>query len=101
MIKRDAIQHYMLHMNDDDQGGKDPVEKEALEVVRASVSINATYNEIAAFGVKTETVLHTTTDKQLDESVYSRYMYGNKLYRIMRQIKRGNEWFCVMIETAE
>ena len=100
MIKRDAIQHYILHTNEDGQCG-DPIQKEALETVRASVSINATYNEIASYGVKTQLVIHTATDKKLDDSVYSRYMFNNKLFRIMRRVKRGNEWFCVMMETAE
>ena len=98
MTKRDTIQRVILKSIDDEQGGT-KVEKEYKEIIKAHVSVNATANELTQYGVKTEILLHVITNIKLDEYVKARYEYSGKMFKLMRQIKQGNEYFSVMIET--
>lgn len=100
MIKRDTIQRYRLIPTKDSQGGKS-WDKEPHETVRAHVSINATFGEINQYGIKNEQLIHTTTDIKLDEYVNSRYAFNGKLFKLIRQVKLGNEYFSALLETTE
>lgn len=97
MIKRDTIQRYIFTPIEDQMGGAS-ADKEPKELVKANVSLNTTYGEIAQFGIKQQLVIHVTTDIKLDEYVNARYKYSDKFFKLMRQIKSGNEWFSSLVE---
>ena len=46
-------------------------------------------------------VIHVVTNIKLDEYLYSRYMYSDRLFRLVRQIKQGNEYFSTLVEVNE
>lgn len=100
MVKRDQIQRILLILGEDDEGGT-PVEKEALEVIPANVSISAIAGIVDGAGLVRYQQLTTTTDYKLDENYLARYKFQDKLYRVVQQIKMGNEWFSTLMETAE
>ena len=100
MIKRDTIQRVILNVVDDGQGGS-PTTREMKEIVKAHVSVSATANQLTQYGVKEEMMLNVITDIKLDEYVYARYLYSDKLFKIMRQVEIGNEYFSVLKETTE
>lgn len=100
MIKRDLIQRIRLIPTSDGQGGSS-ITREEYEFVRATVSIYATGEQITQFGVTTQLLLNVVTDIKLDEYIYTRYVFQDKVFRIMRQVKRGNEWFSVLMEVVD
>lgn len=100
MIKRDTIRRYAAIVTKDEMGG-DVVELNPAEIVDANVSINATFGEITQYGIKNEMVLHVVTNIKLDEYLYSRYEYSGRLFRLLRQIKQGNEYFSTLVEVNE
>lgn len=100
MVKRDTIQRYQATLTPDGMGGN-VVNLTPAEFVDANVSINATIGEITQYGVKDQQVLHITTNIELDDYIYTRYKYGNKLFKMVRQIKQGNEYFSTFIEVNE
>lgn len=97
MIKRDTIQRYSAVLTKDAMGG-DIVDLIPAENVRAHVSINSTIGEITQYGLKEEMVLHVITDIELDIYIHTRYMYSGRLFRLVRQIKQGNEYYSTLIE---
>ena len=97
MIKRDTIQRYSAVLTKDAMGG-DIVDLVPAEHVRAHVSINSTIGEITQYGLKEEMVLHGITDVELDIYIHTRYMYSGRLFRLVRQIKQGNEYYSTLIE---
>lgn len=100
MVKRDTIQRYQAIVSQDEMGGN-LVELIPAEIIDANVSINATLGEITQYGLKSEMVLHVVTNIELDEYLYSRYMYSGRLFRLVRQIKQGNEYFSTLVEVNE
>ena len=100
MVKRDTIQRYAAVVTKDEMGG-DVVELNPAEIIDANVSINATLGEITQYGIKSEMVIHVVTNIKLDEYLYSRYMYSGRLFRLVRQIKQGNEYFSTLVEVNE
>ena len=100
MVKRDTIQRYAAVVTKDEMGG-DVVNLNPAEIVGASVSINTTLGEITQYGIKSEMVIHVVTNIKLDEYLYSRYMYSGRLFRLVRQIKQGNEYFSTLVEVNE
>lgn len=100
MVKRDTIQHYLARVEEDGMGGNN-VSLIPSEFVEANVSINTTFGEITQYGIKNELVLHVVTNIELDDFVYSRYKYSGKLFKVMRQIKQGNEYFSTLVEVNE
>ena len=100
MVKRDTIQRYAAVVTKDEMGG-DVVNLNPAEIVDASVSINTTLGEITQYGIKSEMVIHVVTNIKLDENLYSRYMYSGRLFRLVRQIKQGNEYFSTLVEVNE
>ena len=100
MIKRDLIRRYAVITAEDEMGGS-AIDRTPAEFVKANVSLNATIGEITQYGVKNEMVIHTITDVKLDEYLYSRYMYSGRLFRLVRQIKQGNEYFSTLVEVNE
>ena len=97
MVKRDTIQRYAAVVTKDEMGG-DVVELNPAEIVDANVSINTTFGEITQYGIKNEMIIHVVTNIKLDEYLYSRYMYSGRLFRLVRQIKQGNEYFSTLVE---
>lgn len=100
MVKRETIQRYKAIVSQDEMGGN-IVELIPAEIIDANVSINATLGEITQYGLKSEMVLHVVTNIELDEYLYSRYMYSGRLFRLVRQIKQGNEYFSTLVEVNE
>lgn len=100
MVKRDTIQRYAAIVTKDEMGGN-IVQLNPAEIVDANVSINATLGEITQYGLKNEMVLHVVTNIELDEFLYSRYKYSGRLFRLVRQIKQGNEYFSTLVEVNE
>ena len=98
MIKRDLIRRYAVITAEDEMGGS-AIDRTPAEFVKANVSLNATIGAITQYGVKNEMVIHTITDVKLDEYLYTRYEYSGKLFKLMRQIKQGNEYYSTLIET--
>ena len=100
MVKRDTIQRYAAVVTKDEMGG-DVVNLNPAEIVDANVSINTALGEITQYGIKSEMVIHVVTNIKLDEYLYSRYMYSGRLFRLVRQIKQGNEYFSTLVEVNE
>lgn len=100
MIKRDTIQRCIMLVDNDLQGGS-PSERELKEVIRAHVSQTQTYSQMTQYGIKEQLVLNVVTDIKLDEYIRTRYIYADKLFKIVRQVKSGNEYFSVLVETNE
>jgi hypothetical protein len=38
---------------------------------------------------------------KLDEYVNARYEFSGKMYKVMRQVKRGSEYFSILTEMAD
>ena len=100
MIKRDLIQRIRVIPTDDTQGGS-TITIEPYEQVKACVSVTATGEQITQYGVTTQRLLNVVTDIKLDEYVYTRYVFEGKKFKLMSQVKRGREWFSVMMEVIE
>ena len=100
MIKRDTIQRCILTPVQDNQGGNAAPEKELKEIVRAHVSQTTTYNDIQ-YGYVDQMILHCCTNIKLDTSTYARYIFADKYFKVMRQVKQGNEYFSVLLEVNE
>ena len=100
MIKRDLIQRIRVIPTDDTQGG-DTIRIEPYEFVKACVSITATGEQITQYGITTQKLINVVTDIKLDEYVHTRYVFNGDKYKLMSQVKRGREWFSVMMEVIE
>ena len=100
MIKRDTIQRVIITPVEEGEGGNTAT-REYKEIIPAHASITATFGDIAQYGVKQQMVVQITTDYKLDEYVYDRYQFSDKLFKVMRQVKRGNEYFSVLMEVNE
>lgn len=100
MIKRDTIQRYTATVAEDSMGGQS-VSYSPAEIITANVSVNATFGDIQQFGITNEMVIHIVTNVKLDQYIYTRYEYSGKMFRLVRQIKQGNEFFSTLVEVKE
>ena len=100
MIKRDTIQRCILTPVPDEQGGNSAPEKEMKEFVKAHVSQTTTFNDLQS-GYADQMVLHCVSGIELDTSIYARYIYADRMFKVMRQVKQGNEYFSVLLEVNE
>ena len=100
MIKRDTIRRVRLIPTNDGQGGSD-YEVQKFEYITVNASINTTFGEINQYGVKDQLIVHIVSNIKLDEYVNTRYEYSGRLFKLIRQIKSGNEFFSVLMETAD
>lgn len=100
MIKRDTLQRVIVTPIDDDMGGNS-VSIEPKETIVAHVSINTTYKDLTQYGVKDQMLLHVVSSIKLDEYIYARYVFSEKMFKVMRQVKNGNEYFSVLMEVNE
>lgn len=98
MIKRDLIRRYAVITTPDEMGGS-AIDRRPAEFVKVNVSVNATIGEITQYGVKNEMVIHVVSNVELDDYIYTRYEYSGKMFKLMRQIKQGNEYYSTLIET--
>lgn len=101
MIKRDTMIRVRITVEPDGQGGNRIADIEELEMVPAHVSEGSTSNEITMYGISTQMLLHVVTDVELDEYLYTRYLWSDKLFKILRQIKSGNEYYSTLLEVNE
>ena len=97
MVKRDTIQRYSAVITKDEMGGN-VVKLTPAETVSAHVSISSTLGEITQYGIKEEMVIHVITNIELDKYIHTRYKYSGKLFRLVRQIKQGNEYYSTLLE---
>lgn len=97
MIKRDSIQRFKAISIEDGQGGTQ-TQLVPAEFIDANVSVNTTLKEITQYGLADEMVIHVVTNIKLDEDSRVRYQYSNKLFKLTRQIKQGNEYYSTFIE---
>ena len=65
------------------------------------VSQNTTYGQMTQYGVKEEIILNVVVDNKLETSTPTRYIWNNNIFKVMRQVKSGNEWFVVLMEVNE
>ena len=100
MIKRDSIQKINLVPVEDEQGGNS-IDKQYGETIKAMVSQNTTYGQMTQYGVKDQIILNVVVDNKLETSTTTRYIWNNKIFKVMRQVKSGNEWFVVLMEVNE
>ena len=96
MIKRDTIQRVIMKPIEDGQGGK-TFELEPKELITVAVSIGATMSQVAEFGSQTQLTLNVVSNIKLD----ARYIFSGKHFKLMRQVKQGNEYFSVLLEVNE
>lgn len=101
MIKRDSIRRVILEPTEDGQGGQGEIKKVYKEFVDASVSIPSKSTTVDAMGMSQQRVLLVSTNKELDEYVNARYEYSGKLFKIVRQVKSGNEYFSTLMEVND
>lgn len=98
MIKRDLIRRYAVITTPDEMGGS-AIDRRPAEFVKVNVSVNATIGEITQYGIKNEMIIHVVSNVELDDYIYTRYEYSGKMFRLVRQIKQGNEYYSTLIET--
>ena len=100
MIKRDTIQRVIMTPQPDGQGGSND-HKEYKEMLTVAVSIISSAGSDTEFGVKEQLTISVVSNVKLDEYVYARYEYSGRLFKIMRQLKRGNEYYSILMEVND
>ena len=100
MIKRDTIQRVVLMPTPDGQGGSTN-EKKYEEILTVAVSIISSSGSINQYGVQQQMMISVVSNMKLDEYVHTRYEYSGRMFKLMRQIKRGNEYYAVLLEVNE
>ena len=101
MIKRDTIQRYVAIVTQDEIGGTIVERMRPEEIIPANVSIGTSFKEVNYPEEKSQIVINVVTNIKLDEYLYTRYRYSNKMFKITRQIKQGNEYFSTLAEVNE
>lgn len=100
MIKRDTIQRVIITPDRDGQGGSASI-KEYKEILTVAVSIISSAGSNTEFGTQQQNTISVVSNIKLDEYIYARYEFSNRLYKLMRQIKRGNEYYSILMEVNE
>ena len=100
MIKRDTIQRVIMNPISDGQGGY-YFTREYKELLTVAVSAISSFGSTTEFGTQQQETISVVSNVKLDEYIYARYVYSGKLYKIMRQIKRGNEYYSILMEVNE
>ena len=100
MIKRDTIQRIVMTPQPDGQGGSTST-KEYKEILTVAVSIISTSGSNTEFGTQERMEISVVSNVKLDEYIYTRYEYSGRLFKIMRQLKRGNEYYSILMEVNE
>lgn len=103
MIKRDTIQRVIMNPISDGQGGSKSIKeyKEYKEILAVAVSIISSAGSNTEFGTQQQNTISVVSNVKLDEYIRARYEFSNKLYKLMRQIKRGNEYYSILMEVNE
>lgn len=101
MIKRETLTRLVYETTQDAGGGYSEANIEEKEIVPANVSISSTMEQITAYGKRSLDVINVATDIPLDEHSNVRYRWNTKHYRLLSQIKRGNEWFGSLMQVNE
>lgn len=100
MIKRDTIQRVIMTPESDGQGGSVD-RKEYKEILTVAVSITSSAGSSTEFGTQQQMTISVVSNVKLDEYIYTRYEYSGKLFKLMRQIKKGNEYFSILVEVND
>lgn len=108
MIKRDTIQRYAAIVTQDEIGGTIVERMRPEEIIPANVSIGTffkhkqvSFKEVNYPEERDQVIINVVTNIKLDEYLYTRYRYSNKMFKITRQIKQGNEYFSTLAEVNE
>ena len=100
MIKRDTIQRVIMIPESDGQCGSS-IDKDYKEILTVAVSTISSFGSTTEFGTQQQETISVVSNVRLDEYVYARYVYSGKLYKIMRQMKRGSEYYSILMEVNE
>lgn len=100
MIKRDTIQRVIITPESDGQCGSS-IDKDYKEILTVAVSIISSAGSNTEFGTQQQNTISVVSNVKLDEYIYARYEFSNRLYKLMRQIKRGNEYYSILMEVNE
>ena len=100
MIKRDTIQRVIMIPESDGQCGSS-IDKDYKEILTVAVSTISSFGSTTEFGTQQQETISVVSNVRLDEYVYARYIYSGKLYKIMRQMKRGSEYYSILMEVNE
>ncbi len=101
MTQRDTLTRVRLTPVSDGAGGNSLPTIEELEIVPAHISVGPSTNDITMYGVKTQQVLHAVVDYKLDEYVNTRYEWSGRFFKLMSQVKHGNEYYATLMEVNE
>ena len=97
MIKRDTIQRVIITPESDGQCGSS-IDKDYKEILTVAVSTISSFGSTTEFGTQQKNTISVVSNVKLDEYIYARYEFSNRLYKLMRQIKRGNEYYSILME---
>ena len=100
MIKRDTIQRVIMIPESDGQCGSS-TDKDYKEILTVAVSNISSFGSTTEFGTQQQNTISVVSNVKLDEYIYARYEFSNRLYKLMRQIKRGNEYYSILMEVNE
>ena len=100
MIKRDTIQRVIMIPESDGQCGSS-IDKDYKEILTVAVSTISSFGSTTEFGTQQQETISVVSNVKLDEYIYARYVYSGKLYKIMRQMKRGSEYYSILMEVNE
>ena len=100
MIKRDTIQRVIIKPESDGQCGSS-TDKDYKEILTVAVSIISSAGSNTEFGTQQQNTISVVSNVKLDEYIYARYEFSNRLYKLMRQIKRGNEYYSILMEVND
>ena len=97
MIKREYLELVAAAPESDGLGGSTQ-EYTRSKLVPAHVSNSSSLADITQYGLKEETLLHAVTNEELVDGATIRYRFGGKLFKIVKQVKSGNEYFSTLRE---
>ena len=100
MIKRDTIQRIVMVPQPDGQGGSVD-RRESAEILTVAVSIIASAGSSTEFGIQQQMTISVVSNVKLDEYIYTRYEYSGRLFKLLRQVKRGSEYYAILTEVND
>lgn len=101
MIKRDTIQRIIIIPQDDGQGGSSAPNVEYKENLTVNVSLAAIQAKTSGYGTVTEMKINVVANNALDDYINARYIYSGRVYKLIYQVKIGNEWHATLSEVNE
>ena len=100
MIKRDTIQRIVMLPQSDGLGGSVD-RREPAEILTVAVSIISSAGSSTEFGIQQQMTISVVSNVKLDEYIYTRYGYSGRLFKLLRQVKRGSEYYAILTEVND